>query len=116
MILNNVDIEILRNIFEKKETTTWDIANSYNWEDKPNNMDKSKKQVFYSAKTNLIEYRIKRLAKEGLIKIEKNDEEIFRVDEKRVMIKRVRIINGIKINSYCLFVKGMDNKFCIFQI
>ena len=113
MILNNVDIEILRMIYQKGVITTWDIANNFNWEDKPKEMDKSKKQVFYSAKTNLIEYRIKRLAKEGLIKIEKNEESIFILDEKRVLIKKHKLPCGYR---ECLLIKELDGKWCVFQI
>ena len=116
VLLDELDIFIIRQFFQKGITTTWSISNSYNWEDKPKDPTKIQKNTFYSAKTNLIEYRIKRLSKDGLIKIEKNDEKIFVLDTNRVIIKKVRNIGGIKINSECLFIKDINNKWCAFQL
>lgn len=114
MQISEIDIFILKEIFGKGVVTTWNMALSYNWPDKPKSMIKSKENAFFSAKTGLIEYRIKRLAKEGFIKIEKNNgEKIFILDEDRIIINKHKLPCGYK---ECLFLKDSENKWMICQI
>ncbi len=113
VLLDSLDIVILKKIYLKGVTTTWDIANSYSWEDKPKELSKIQRNNFFSAKTNLIEYRIKRLAKDGLIHIERNSEKIFVLDTKRVIIKKHKFPSGYK---NALLIKDLNNSWIIFQI
>jgi len=112
-MLDELDIWIIREFYEKRVTTTWEMAKNYNWLDKPNHIKNKEENNFFQSKSMMIEYRIKRFIKEGFVKIEGNGEKIFVLDEERVKISKHKFPNGIK---NCLMIKNKNNKWFILEI
>lgn len=112
MIIDDLNIFILRSFLEKEITTTWEIAKEYDWGEKK---DRTKVQGahFYTAKNNVIEYRIKKMSYEGLINIENNGEKVFVLNTDKVKLSRHKFPGcGLKD---CLLIKNSDNFWLIIQ-
>ncbi len=128
MILDPLDIFIIREFFKKKVTTTWAMAKEYKWADCPSKEclegvmeEKRKKAIskYYTSKCAIIEYRMKRLKKEGLITKEYNGEAKWVLDTDKVKIqkeKQPKIIKLPERYESCLLVKDKDNKWMVIQI
>lgn len=112
-MLDDLDKFILKSFLEKGVTTTWEIAKEFYWGDKPRNMSKRQENEFHSKKTMVIEYRMKKLEKENLIKIEKNSEKIFVLDSDKVLLRRHKFPNGFKES---LLVQDTKGYWSIYQI
>jgi len=112
-MLDALDIWIIKEFYEKRVTTTWDMSKNYKWTDKKRNLTNREENKFFLSKSMMIEYRIKRFIKEGFVKIEGNGEKIFVLDVERVKISRHKFPNGMK---GCLMIKNKNNKWVILEI
>ena len=87
MILDTLDFFIIKSIFEKKNTTTWEIAKAYGWENKPT--DKKELSRFFVGKGVLIGKRLERMQKYNLVFISKeNRTKIFTLISDNVQFKK----------------------------
>lgn len=113
MEITELDIFIIKQIYSMGVVNTWDIAKTYNWDDKKRDMTQNQKNAYLTSKNNTIEYRLKRLAKMGLIKIEKNHEKIYVLDTNRVILTKHKFKCGIRDS---IQIKNKDNRWIIQQI
>lgn len=121
MILDSLDMFIILEFLREKETTTWKIAKKFKWEDSPSQGFEKKLQAktFHSAKCNLVEYRIKKMIKEGIITKEYNGEKLYVLDTDKVKLQKQKKPKVILLpNQYkeCLLIKDKENKWMVFQI
>lgn|SRR3990167_2023207 len=119
MLWDKLNLFIISSILEadaqKKKITTWDIAKSWNWEDKPLSESSRDKGVFYKTKNNLIKYRFKDMAKEGIMIMEKIDG----ISQATLIRERVRLAKRHKFPdtySKAVMIKLFEDKWVIYQI
>jgi len=115
MILSELDLFILQQIHEgdlrKKDVTTWTIAKKYNWGEELNNKGKSS----YDGKCVTVGNRCKKMAKEGLIIIEREDRKNnYIIDGSRVKYQRKHKIGNATFPAIAVLDKL--KKWTIFQI
>jgi len=120
MIYTDLDFFILKEIYQaglnKKETTTWEIAKKYQWDDKTNFKNKKEEERFLMKKSDKICKRLKRMAKEDLIIIckERKNKNSYNLDKRKVIFKkRHKFPDGF---GKALFIKEKDKKWQIFQL
>lgn len=118
MIYNPIDFFILEKILKEKDTTTWQIAQCFDWEDKFNFKDKKEEERFLVKKTGIICKRLKRMSQENLVKIYKGEgnrgnKNIYEINSRRVILSKHRFPNSY---GKALFLKEKDSKWQIFQI
>lgn len=118
MILNEIDLWLLRTIAEYalkgKEVTTWDLAKKYDWGKRLDNLSVLKRTEFMNGKTTVLNYRMKRMAKEGLVSIKKDNlKNHYVLDSDRIRYCKHVFPSGRKD---CIMVLGEDNKWSAFEI
>ena len=122
MIYDNLDLNILELIInsglKKEETTTWKIAKKISWKDKNNNFSTREIAQFYNKKGVLVKLRLYNMAKENLIRIDKNGcgKNIFILsgEMNKVFLCSHRFPDGKYYKT--IVIKGKDNKWKAFQI
>jgi len=118
MILNQVDIFLIRTIAEHalkgKEITTWDLAKRYDWGEEWKNFPVFKKKQFLDLQTTKINYRMKRMAEEGIVSIEKkNKRNHYILDGNRIRCCKHTFPSGRK---NAVLIKDSENKWSAFEI
>lgn len=118
MIYHLIDLFLLKEILNKKDTTTWEIAKKFVWEDKPLNFkNKKEAESFFRDKTSYICARLKAMEKVGIIKITKNEhrnKNVYEIDSKKVILKKQKFPDNSFGNVLC--IKENFEKWQIFQV
>ena len=118
-MLNGVelDIYILMSIFKAgkagRDITTWEIAKNYSWNDKPTFLLASQKSRYYVKKTGIVNYRMKTMAKEGFVRIEKEEgKTIYNIIGDKIF--KMYFIEGKR--AYYLSLKNNSGKRVLLEI
>ncbi len=120
MILSEIDIFLLQTIAESalkgKEITTWDLAKKYDWGKNLDNLSVLKKTEFINGKTTVLNYRMKRMAKEGIVSIKKdNNKNHYVLDGNRIRCCKHTFIKSDGQKN-AILVRDRDGKWIAFQI
>lgn len=105
-------LEMISCALKKTNANTWDMSKKFFTDLKFDNY--SQRKNFYIKKNVLIKRRLESMAKEGLIKIEKNDKKIYILNGDKVRIVDKKMSDG-KIHN-CLELKNQENKFIIYEV
>lgn len=130
LILDEIDkyimISILNSHKKRKQITTWEMAKKYPWtqQDKGLFVTESDETAFYTAKTVLLQNRLKRLEKLGLAKIVKephtsSDGKISNKNTYFILGDRVKSSKHKFANKYsqALHIKNSENnKWIIMEV
>lgn len=114
MILDDLNVFILKQILIEKEINTWKISKKYNWLDVPVFITNNQKDSFFSGKAGLIQKRLEAMEKENIIKITKeNNKKVYEILGDKVFIKNTKFINRVK-PALCILQK--NNKWFILEL
>jgi hypothetical protein len=112
MILDSIDLIILQTIYSNKETTTWEMTKQISWEDRTGIKDVDLED-YWNRKDTLIRLRLKSMAKEGIIKIEKNgsnSKNIYILDINKVKFCKRKFPDNRLYN--CVYIQLKDFWIC----
>lgn len=115
MIYDDLSFFILRNILEKKETTTWDMAKKYFADEISGKRNSKQKERFLIKKTNLIKSRLNKMSKEGIVLVSKNSWK----NQYVLLVENVKFLKRHKFfdrYSKAIMIKEKDGNCCIFEI
>lgn len=114
-----LDVHIINTILhaeiDKKVVTTDTIARTFNWLDKEKFFLKANEERYYQKKIMVVSYRLKKMAEQGFIKIEKSkksNKKVFVLIGEKI-IRKHKFPDGYK-NS--LQVKGKNRKWIVLEI
>ena len=117
MIYHELDLFILKTILSKEDTTTWDIAKIFPWEENPKVFkDKKEREDFLRLKTITIGNRLKVMNPCGIIDIGKNGKykNIYIVNREKVILKKQKFPDHTF--GYVLWIKEDKENWQCFQI
>ncbi|HEY0090082.1 MAG TPA: hypothetical protein VGB37_14645 [Candidatus Lokiarchaeia archaeon] len=103
MQYDELDLFILKKIIEKGDVSTHEIAKEFKWGDKNKFENSNDYKNYYSSKDTKINSRLKNMAKEEIVVIEKKER------------KNNFIVIKEKVKP-CLMIKEKDGKFIILEL
>jgi hypothetical protein len=107
VILDSLDLFILKEILDNKECSTWDIAKKYNWNHQTKDLD-------YTGKSILVGRRLYRMQKEEILKIEKSGiKNVFILFGEKVKKEKHKFPNG---RREAILVQDKDEKWMAIQL
>ena len=120
MILSEIDLFLIQGIAESalkgEEITTWDLAKKYLklQDNKLDNLSVLKRTEIVNGMTTSLNYRMRRMAKIGLVFINKdNCKNHYVLDSDRIRYCKHKFPSGIKQSIMAL---GEDSKWAAFEI
>ena len=107
--------EIYESGLNNKEISTWGIAKRFQWNGKLVFDNKKDEDRFLTRKSNIICKRLKRMSKEGIIKItkERKNKNVYNlIGENVIFKKRCKFPDSC---SNAIFIRERDRKWIIFE-
>ena len=117
MIYHPLDFFILKSIIEK-DTTTWEIAKKFEWNDLRQFKDDKEKVRFLYNKCECVRQRLLKMSDEGIVIVAKTKNSKrkiikFLVVQDKVIFKRC---NFPDCSGKSVYIKESDNKWKVFQL
>ena len=116
---DDLTLFIISSIYEhhikKEKLTTWGIAKLRKWEDLPSNMTCKQASNFFQKKNMLINQRMKSMAKEGFLIVEKCDGKIqfTLIKDRVILLPRHKFPCGYR---KAIMINRFDERWVIYQI
>lgn len=118
--VSDEDLFIIKTIFREKNIGTYNIAKKYKWKDLPTLFASDKiRGDFYDTKSSLINYRLKRMAKEGLAVLKINGVGGNRKTEVKLNANKVTYKEKYRLPDRVrevILILDKDNKWNIFEM
>lgn len=119
MIYDSLDFFLLKSFLVLKKdqiTTTWTIAENFNWDDKPQRFENNLvRDDYFTGKNSLVTLRINKMVKEGIFIKKRNgdNKNIYVLLPKKVVLSKKKMPDGKLYN--CILIKE-EKRWCCFQI
>jgi len=117
-LFDALNVHIVRSFLEaateKKIITTWDIAKSFHWGKDLSHFTGKQRHRFFSQRAFMVRGRLLSMAEEGIIRIDKeNEEDVFTLLVERVGISKYRIQG--KPRSM-LMIRSKNEKWAMYEL